>query len=114
MRSDDMNTPLIDVPRLSTMLETAEGLVLLDIRWSLATGGDHNGYASGHIPDAQFLHMERDLSSVPGAGGRHPLPAAADFAEAVRRAGVSDGSVVVCYDAGPGTSAARAWWLLRY
>jgi thiosulfate/3-mercaptopyruvate sulfurtransferase len=109
-----MNTPLIDVPRLSTMLETAEDLVLLDIRWSLATGGDHNGYASGHIPGAQFLHMERDLSSVPGADGRHPLPAATDFAEAVRRVGVSDGSVVVCYDAGPGTSAARAWWLLRY
>jgi thiosulfate/3-mercaptopyruvate sulfurtransferase len=109
-----MNTPLIDVSPLSTLLETAEDLVLLDIRWSLATGGDHSGYASGHIPGAQFLHMERDLSSVPGVGGRHPLPAAAEFAEAVRRAGVSDGSVVVCYDAGPGMSAARAWWLLRY
>jgi thiosulfate/3-mercaptopyruvate sulfurtransferase len=109
-----MNTPLIDVSQLSTMLETTDHLVLLDIRWSLATGGDHDAYARGHIPGAQFLHMERDLSSVPGAGGRHPLPAAADFAEAARRAGVSDRSMVVCYDAGPGTSAARAWWLLRY
>jgi thiosulfate/3-mercaptopyruvate sulfurtransferase len=109
-----MNTPLIDVSRLSTMLETTGHLVLLDVRWSLATGGDHDGYARGHIPGAQFLHMERDLSSAPGAGGRHPLPAATDFAEAARRAGVSDRSVVVCYDAGPGMSAARAWWLLRY
>jgi thiosulfate/3-mercaptopyruvate sulfurtransferase len=106
-----MKTPLVDVSTLNGRLGTA---VVLDIRWSLETGGDYEAYARGHIPGARFLHMERDLSSTPGANGRHPLPAAADFTAAMRRAGVSDDSVVVCYDAGPGMSAARAWWLLRY
>jgi thiosulfate/3-mercaptopyruvate sulfurtransferase len=107
--------PLIDVPSLNSMLEAAgPPPVVLDIRWSLETGGDYDSYARGHIPGARFLHMEQDLASAPGDGGRHPLPAAAGFAAAMRRAGVDNGSVVVCYDAGPGLSAARAWWLLRY
>jgi thiosulfate/3-mercaptopyruvate sulfurtransferase len=110
-----INHPLIDVPSLNNMLEAADPPpVVLDIRWSLETGGDYDSYARGHIPGAHFLHMERDLASAPGDAGRHPLPAAAGFAAAMRRAGVDDDSVVVCYDAGPGMSAARAWWLLRY
>jgi thiosulfate/3-mercaptopyruvate sulfurtransferase len=109
-----MGTPLVDAPRLNGMLGAGHPPVVLDVRWSLATGGDFDAYARGHIPGAQFVHMERDLSSAPGPGGRHPLPAAPDFAAAMRRAGAGDDSVVVCYDAGPGLSAARAWWLLRY
>jgi thiosulfate/3-mercaptopyruvate sulfurtransferase len=107
-------TPLVSAARLHDMLAAADPPVLLDARWALATGADHAGYASGHLPGARFVHMERDLSGAPGLGGRHPLPGLDAFAQAMRRAGVSDGSVVVCYDAGPGLSAARAWWLLRH
>ena len=32
----------------------------------------------------------------------------------MRRAGVGQGSRVVCYDASDATAAARAWWLLRF
>jgi thiosulfate/3-mercaptopyruvate sulfurtransferase len=111
----EMNHPLIDVSSMNDMLEAADPPpVVLDIRWSLETGGDYGSYARGHIPGARFLHMEQDLASAPGDAGRHPLPAAADFAAAMRRVGVDNDSVVVCYDAGPGMSAARAWWLLRY
>ncbi|HEY1921023.1 MAG TPA: sulfurtransferase [Streptosporangiaceae bacterium] len=109
-----MKSPLVEARRLNDMLAAAGPPVVLDIRWSLETGGDHDGYAAGHIPGARFLHMERDLSSTPGVNGRHPLPAPEDFARSMRRAGVNDNSVVVCYDAGPGMSAARAWWLLRH
>jgi thiosulfate/3-mercaptopyruvate sulfurtransferase len=109
-----MKSPLVDVARLNHLLSGAEPPVVLDIRWSLQTGGDQDGYAAGHIPGARFLHMERDLSSTPGANGRHPLPGAEEFARAVKAAGVNSDSVVVCYDAGPGLSAARAWWLLRH
>ena len=50
----------------------------------------------------------------PARGGRHPMPAAADFEAAMRRAGVRDGRPVVVYDDADSTAAARAWWLLRY
>src|SRR6202043_2270160 len=36
------------------------------------------------------------------------------FGEAMRRHGVDGSRSVVVYDAATGTSAARAWWLLRY
>jgi len=42
------------------------------------------------------------------------MPAAADFEQAMRRAGVSDERPVVVYDDADSTAAARAWWLLRY
>ena len=35
-------------------------------------------YATGHLPGAFFLHLDRDLSSpMTGANGRHPWPDAA-------------------------------------
>jgi thiosulfate/3-mercaptopyruvate sulfurtransferase len=109
-----MASPLIDAARLNAMLTGSRPPVVLDIRWTLQGGADAEGYARGHIPGARFLHMERELSGVAGAGGRHPLPGAQEFAQAVRRAGVNGDSVVVCYDDGPGVSASRAWWLLRH
>jgi thiosulfate/3-mercaptopyruvate sulfurtransferase len=42
------------------------------------------------------------------------MPAAAQFEQAMRRAGVSDERPVVVYDDADSTAAARAWWLLRY
>lgn len=42
------------------------------------------------------------------------MPDPERFVGAMRRCGVSLGRPVVCYDAADSTSAARAWWLLRY
>src|ERR1700722_2334090 len=109
-----MASPLIDAARLNAMLTGSHPPVVLDIRWTLRGGADAEGFARGHIPGARFLHMERELSGAAGAGGRHPLPGAQEFAEAIRRAGVNDDSVVVCYDDGPAVAASRAWWLLRH
>lgn len=89
-------------------------VTLLDVRWDLATGPDPDGYADGHIPGAVFVDLDRELAAPPGAGGRHPLPGAEDFTEAMRRAGVSAERPVVLYDAGTGMAAARGWWVLRY
>jgi thiosulfate/3-mercaptopyruvate sulfurtransferase len=89
----------------------------VDCRWEL--GKPERGrelYLQGHIPGASFLDVERELSAPPGGseGGRHPLPAADDFARAASRAGIGPGVFVIAYDQGMSGGAARLWWLLRH
>ncbi|HUZ27268.1 MAG TPA: sulfurtransferase [Streptosporangiaceae bacterium] len=88
--------------------------VILDVRWRLGGPPGIDSYRAGHLPGAVFVDLDRDLAAPPGGGGRHPLPAAADFQAAMRRAGVSQSSQVVVYDDGDSTVAARAWWTLCY
>jgi thiosulfate/3-mercaptopyruvate sulfurtransferase len=87
---------------------------LLDVRWRLGGPPGIDLYRAGHIPGAVFTDLDRDLAAPPGPGGRHPMPATADFEAAMRRAGVRDNQPVVVYDDADSTAAARAWWLLRY
>ena len=87
--------------------------VFADCRWSLEDPeAGRREYLSGHVPGAVFLDVERDLSAPPGPAGRHPLPAAADFARAAGRAGIGRGVFVVVYGSLGG--AERLWWLLRH
>jgi thiosulfate/3-mercaptopyruvate sulfurtransferase len=106
--------PLISVASLADALAGPAPPVLLDVRWRLAGPAGIDSYRAGHLPSAVFVDLDRDLAGPPGAGGRHPLPAAAAFQAAMRRAGVSDRRPVVAYDDGDAVAAARAWWLLRY
>jgi len=94
--------------------EQGEPPVVLDVRWRLGGPPGIDSYRAGHLPGAVFVDLDADLTGPPGAGGRHPLPAAADFEAAMRRAGVRAGRPVVVYDDGDSTAAARAWWMLRY
>ncbi|MFX8747441.1 rhodanese-like domain-containing protein, partial [Acinetobacter baumannii] len=71
-------------------------------------------YRAGHLPDAVFVDLDRDLSGPPGPGGRHPLPAADAVGAAMRAAGVSAHRPVVVYAGAAPGPAARAWWVLRY
>jgi thiosulfate/3-mercaptopyruvate sulfurtransferase len=87
---------------------------LLDVRWRLGGPPGIDLYQAGHIPGAVFTDLDRDLAAPPGPGGRHPMPATADFEAAMRRAGVRDNQPVVVCDDADSTAAARAWWLLRY
>jgi thiosulfate/3-mercaptopyruvate sulfurtransferase len=88
--------------------------VVLDVRWKLGGPPGREDYLRGHIPGAVFVDLDTELAGPPGPGGRHPMPSAGSFQDAMRRAGVSGGRPVVVYDAGDSTAAARAWWLLRY
>ncbi|MFJ1733607.1 sulfurtransferase [Streptomyces sp. NPDC088254] len=96
--------------------------VVLDVRWQLTlakAAGEpafdgRAAYASGHVPGAVYVDLDRELAGTPGTRGRHPLPDLAEFGAAVRRAGVSAARPVVVYDGGQGWAAARAWWLLRW
>jgi thiosulfate/3-mercaptopyruvate sulfurtransferase len=72
-------------------------------------------YREGHIPGALFAHLDRDLSGrKTGANGRHPLPDPQDFEKWLEKAGLTPQEQAVCYDGGPGTMAARLWWMLRW
>jgi len=85
----------------------------VDCRWKLGEPGrGRELYLAGHIPGASFLDVERDLSSPPGAAGRHPLPSEEQFAAAAGRAGIGDDIFVVAYGSMGG--AERLWWLLRH
>jgi thiosulfate/3-mercaptopyruvate sulfurtransferase len=92
----------------------ADAPTVLDVRWTLGGPPGEREYAAGHIPGAVFVNLEGELSAPAGRGGRHPLPDAEAFAQAMRAKGVSAERPVVVYDAGGALSAARAWWLLRY
>jgi thiosulfate/3-mercaptopyruvate sulfurtransferase len=110
---------IISASELASVLAGPNPPVLLDVRWQLTAPGQppfdgRAAYASGHIPGAVFVDLDRELASAPGVNGRHPLPDAAEFGAAMRRAGVSASRPVVAYDGGQGWAAARAWWLLRW
>jgi thiosulfate/3-mercaptopyruvate sulfurtransferase len=110
----DDSAPLITVGELAALLADGRSSALLDVRWRLGGPPGRELYQAGHVPGAVFVDLDRDLAGPPGAGGRHPLPDAADFEAAMRRAGVDDDRLVVVYDEADSMAAARAWWLLRY
>jgi thiosulfate/3-mercaptopyruvate sulfurtransferase len=105
---------LITAGELAGLLAAGSPPTLLDVRWRLGGPAGRELYDAAHVPGAVFVDLDRDLAAPPGAGGRHPMPATADFEQAMRLAGVSDGRPVVVYDDADSTAAARAWWLLRY
>ncbi|GIX35585.1 MAG: thiosulfate sulfurtransferase [Lysobacteraceae bacterium] len=90
-------------------------LVVVDCRHDLSDPqGGERAYLAGHIPDAVFAHLDRDLSDTGKQGrGRHPLPDAEDLCARLGRWGIQRDTQVVAYDAADGAFAARLWWLLR-
>jgi thiosulfate/3-mercaptopyruvate sulfurtransferase len=113
---------LVDAASLAADLRIGGGTdpvegspVVLDVRWALGMTDGHDQYRAGHIPGAVYVDLETELAApASSAAGRHPLPSASAFQQAARGWGVSGDSRVVVYDSVGGTSAARAWWLLRY
>jgi thiosulfate/3-mercaptopyruvate sulfurtransferase len=110
---------LIAADQLARQLgeSTPAPVTLLDVRWRLAGPPGRELYAAGHVPGARFVDLDHDLAApqvAGGPGGRHPMPAVADFQAAMRRLGVSGARPVVVYDDADSSAAARAWWLLRY
>lgn len=107
---------LITATELQQLQREAAPLVLLDCGFDLAdTCAGARAYAAGHLPHAQYAHLEDDLSgSRTGLNGRHPLPERDDLARRAGAWGIAPGVQVVCYDAHGMPYAARAWWLLRW
>ncbi len=105
--------------RLSTIADETSSPIVFDCRFS-GFGPDFDPdygrrvYAAGHIPTAQYVDIERDLSSpVTATSGRHPLPASEDFIARLHAWGVTPDSQIVIYDDKGGMMAARLWWMLH-
>jgi thiosulfate/3-mercaptopyruvate sulfurtransferase len=108
------DSPLISVAELADALAGQDPPILIDVRWRLGGPPGIDSYRAGHVPGAVYVDLDTQLAGPPGAGGRHPLPTAADFEAAMRAAGVRASRDVVVCDEADATIAARAWWLLRY
>jgi len=106
--------PLICPAELAEALAGGEPPVLIDVRWRLGGPPGVDSYRAGHVPGAVYVDLDTQLAGPPGKCGRHPLPATADFEAAMRAAGVRSGRNVVVCDEADSTTAARAWWMLRY
>jgi len=94
----------------------SDNVRIVDCRFDL--GDVHAGqqaYEAGHIPGAVFADLDADLAApIRPDTGRHPLPDVVRFAATLGRLGIDDSIDVVVYDGGPGSLAARAWWMLRW
>ena len=116
--------PLIDVTELQSLLggdtRCSTSCAVLDCGFDLADpAAGERAYAAGHLPGAQYAHLDRDLSGAktgqgPASTGRHPRPAREALAARAGAWGIAPGVPVVCYDAQGMPYAARAWWLLRW
>jgi len=69
-------------------------------------------FEKGHIPGAQFIDLQADLSDS-SQRLRFMLPSAEAFTAAMRRFGVGQGTRVVTYSTTTPQWATRVWWLLR-
>jgi thiosulfate/3-mercaptopyruvate sulfurtransferase len=106
---------LAAAPGLAEALAGDRPPVVLDVRWALGVTDGRAQHRAGHVPGAVYVDLETELAAPPSpAAGRHPLPDPADLQAAARRWGVRADRPVVVHDAVGGTSAARAWWLLRW
>ncbi len=108
---------LIQAAELDALLNARpRRTIVFDCSFELTNpGAGHQQYLEAHVPWAQYLDLERDLSGPPnGHNGRHPLPYPAAFAIAMAAQGVCASTQVVCYDNSANACAARAWWMLRW
>lgn len=90
---------------------------IIDCRYRLGdSSAGYQSYLQGHIPNAQYAHLDKDLSGkiVPGKTGRHPLPSVVKATQRFSSWGIGDGVQVVVYDDRSGAIAARLWWMLRW
>jgi thiosulfate/3-mercaptopyruvate sulfurtransferase len=109
---------LVSSDELSMLLQSSHrsDVLVLDCSFDLGDiEAGHRAYLAQHILGAHYVDLAQTLSGPRnGSNGRHPLPAAADFAGALCALGAHPHTQVVAYDQSEGMYAARLWWLLRW
>ena len=69
-------------------------------------------YAGGHIPGAGYIDIPGEISDK-STELPFIVPSKRQFADAMAKHGISDGSKVVLYSTAEPMWAARVWWMLR-
>jgi thiosulfate/3-mercaptopyruvate sulfurtransferase len=107
-------TTLVSTDTLNQQLNNSNW-VIIDCRFSLAdTEAGAKAYRHGHISNARYAHLDKDLSSaITDFTGRHPLPNFSLLAKKLGDWGINNNSQVVAYDDAGGAFAGRLWWLLK-
>ena len=111
---------LISATELQTLMASSRSWVVLDCSFDLSNpAAGEQACAAGHVPGAQYAHLDRDLAGPKATAGtpskgRHPLPSREALAATVGRWGITPATQVVTLDAQGGPYAARAWWLLQW
>ncbi|GGF90497.1 sulfurtransferase [Rhizobium wenxiniae] len=100
---DDPNVVILDCT--STVIPTDGG-------GGFAVADGREAFEAGHIPGAQFVNLQRDLST-PSDHLLFTLPSAEQFGNALNRLGVGAESRVILYSTGQPGWAARVWLMLR-
>ncbi|MEM1124385.1 MAG: sulfurtransferase [Bacteroidota bacterium] len=111
-----MFTTIINAEELEPLLNQPK-VVIMDCRFSLAdTEFGRKAYETSHIPNAQYAHLDDDLSGpiIAGKTGRHPFPEITTFAKKLGHWGIDADTQVIAYDNSHGGIAARLWYLLKW
>lgn len=105
------------------LIEPVNVNALPNVRWICAGGSesDREAFESSCFEGATYWPLDGVLSTVQSGhplssrpGGRHPLPAIADWCAFLRSKNLSQQSTVVLYDfQNAAMAASRAWWMLR-
>lgn len=117
---------LITVQQLHSLQASGAPLRIFDASFDLMNpDAGAQQYAQGHIPGAQYAHLDHDLSAkggaamdvgaiAPASGGRHPLPSRESFSRWLGSQGVSHDTQVVVYDRQGVNYCGRLWWMLKW
>ncbi|HEV2335208.1 MAG TPA: rhodanese-like domain-containing protein, partial [Stellaceae bacterium] len=82
-----------------------------EITYTVKSGRED--FEKGHLPGAQFVDLQEDLSDNGKLPLRFMLPQKAAFAAAMRRFGIGNASRVVTYSTTTPQWATRVWWVMR-
>ena len=100
----------LDDPELRVFDCTIHLIPKPDVGYEVKPGRED--FEQGHVPGAQFIDLQADLSE-PHPTLRFMLPDAAAFAAAMGRFGVGEGSRVILYSTTTPQWASRVWFMLR-
>jgi len=104
---DDANLRVLDCTAyLPNYFDTSAA-----VKVEVVSGRAH--WEEGHIPGSAFADLVQDLCGPQNTRFKFPMPSAAQFAAAMSRYGVGEGTRVVLYDDMLNVWAARVWWMLR-